>query len=446
MRKILLIGAGLSSTYLIKYLLEHASKEDWHLSIADAQLELAQQKTFGSAHATALAIDILQTEKRKTLIASHDLIISLLPAHLHIHVAKDCLALKKNLVTASYISDEMKNMDAAVKKAGLLFLNECGLDPGIDHLSAMEMIDELKAKGAKIISFKSYCGGLVAPEYDTNPWHYKFTWNPRNVVLAGQSTARYLDNGRMRFIPPQRLFTETTPVRVDGYGLFESYANRDSLEYQIPYGLEEATTLLRGTLRRQGYSEAWNLFVRLGLTDDSFKIPNSEKLTYRSYITAFIPGASEKTLEKDLCRFLGIRLNSKAYSNIKWLGLFSTKKPGLANASPAEILQHLLQEKWQLKERDLDMIVMKHEIIFAYKNKTWYEHAELVVKGESRDLTAMAKTVGLPLAMAAKHILNNQFSIRGVVRPIHQEIYRPILKELAEYGVSFKKRVGSKKV
>lgn len=438
MRKILVIGAGLSSSYLIKYLLKHANKENWEITIADANERLAKEKIGKSERAKAKRLDVLDTESRKRLISQHDLVISLLPASLHILVAADCLALKKHLITASYISEEMKQMDSEVKSKGLLFLNEIGLDPGIDHMSAMEMIHSIQQKGAEIESFKSYCGGLVSPEFDTNPWHYKFTWNPRNVVVAGQATARYLQDGRLRFIPASRIFTETETVRLKTLGVYESYANRDSLEYIDAYGIQNASTVLRGTLRKKGYSASWNQFVRLGLTDDGFTIPGSEQLSYRSLLAAFVPGATENTLEQDVCRFLGISKQSSAYKNLQWLGVFEDTKAGLKNASPAKLLQHLLEDKWKLGEHELDMIVMKHEIRYRIGNKTKTEVAELVVKGEDKTYTAMSKTVGLPMAIAARLFLTNKIQATGVIRPVNKEIYIPVLKELKKYGIEFK--------
>ena len=437
MKKILVIGAGLSSSYLIKYLLDHAQQNNWSVTVADADKNIAQKKVAQNSLGTAEELNIHDDAKRNELISSHDLIISMLPAYLHMAVAKDCITHKKHLITASYISDEMQQLHTEALKADVLFLNECGLDPGIDHLSAMKMINEIKSKGGKITSFKSFCGGLVAPEFDDNPWNYKFTWNPRNVIVAGQATARYIENGELKFIPPSRVFTQTEEVKIDGYGDFESYANRDSLGYIKPYGIENATTVLRGTLRRKGYSMNWNNLLKLGLTDDTFIIHEANKLSYRDFVSAFTPGYGDANLEKRVCDFLNIEMDSEALSKLKWLGLFDDKKIELPEATPALILQNLVQQKWKLKSGELDMIVMQHILSYDLGGKIFDVKSSLAVKGEDEILTAMAKTVGLPMAIAAKLLLTNQLKSRGVMMPISKEFYEPILSELETFGVKF---------
>jgi saccharopine dehydrogenase-like NADP-dependent oxidoreductase len=437
MQKILVLGAGLSSSYLIKYLLEHANQYNWQVTIADASLKQATEKIGKHTAGKAVELDASNHEQRSALISQHDLIISMLPAFMHITVAGDCVQHKKHLVTASYISTEMQQLDAAAKEAGVLFLNECGLDPGIDHLSAMKIIHEIQERGGTIMSFKSFCGGLVAPEYDDNPWNYKFTWNPRNVVLAGQATAKYLEHGTLKFIPPTHIFEQTEDVSIEGYGDFESYANRDSLGYIEPYGIQSAGTVLRGTLRKKGYSEAWNLLIKLGLTDDTFVIHEADKLTLRSFVNAFVPGTDIKELETRVCSFLGIALNSPLFAKLKWLGLFEETPVPFENASPAQILQNVLQHKWKLNAGELDMIVMKHQIQFEMRNIKCEIESELVVKGEDEVLTGMAKTVGLPLAIATKHILLGTFTSRGVWMPVTPEFYNPILDELEQFGIRF---------
>jgi saccharopine dehydrogenase-like NADP-dependent oxidoreductase len=435
MQHILVLGAGLSSSYLIKYLLANAKKENWQITVADQSLALAESKIKKHPLAKAIALDVSNKEQREAEIKEADIVVSLLPPNLHILAAKECIKCKKHLVTASYISDEMKSLHNQALKADVLFLNEIGLDPGIDHLSAMEMIHGIQSKGGEIVSFKSYCGGLVAPEYDNNPWNYKFTWNPRNVILAGQATAKYLEDGQVKFIPVNRIFTQTEDVSVKGYGKFESYANRDSLGYIEPYGLMTAKTVLRGTLRRKGYSLNWNNLIKLGLTDDTFHIQHSHEMSYRNFLSAFIPGANNVNIEDKLSEFLNISKSSKEYKRITWLGLLSNDLIGLKNASPAQILQNLLQQKWKLEKTDLDMIVMKHEITYKLGSKIQKADSTLVVKGEDEVYTAMSKTVGLPLAIATKLILQGKIKSRGVQMPISEEFYKPILKELEKFGV-----------
>lgn len=440
MSNILVLGAGLSSSYLIHYLTQNATNFNWHITVADSNLEAAQAKINNHPNAKAAVINASDAHAISELVKQHDLVISMLPAFMHVPVAKSCVAHGKHLVTASYISDEMQALHNEALQAGVLLLNECGLDPGIDHLSAMKMIDEVKAKGGEITSFKSFCGGLIAPEFDDNPWNYKFTWNPRNVVVAGQATAKYLSHGELKFIPASRIFTETENIHIEGHGDFESYANRDSLGYIKPYGIEKAHTVLRGTLRKKGYSAAWNNLVKLGLTDDSFVLHETNKLTYRALLSAFTPGENIAKLEEHVCAFLNLNQNDEAFKKLKWLGLFDEVKIELEQGSPAAILQQLLQQKWKLKEGELDMIVMYHELEYTIQNQPQKITSSLVTKGETQILTAMAKTVGLPMAIATKLILQNKIALCGVHMPITPELYLPILNELEEFGVKFEER------
>jgi saccharopine dehydrogenase-like NADP-dependent oxidoreductase len=440
MKKILVIGAGLSSPCLIRYLVQKAPSEKWHITVADASYAHAAKTVGKDPNATAVELNINDNFQCSELIQRNDLVISMLPASMHVLVAQDCLLHKKHLVTASYISEEMQALHASALKAGVLFLNECGLDPGIDHLSAMEMIHRVQHAGGSVISFKSFCGGLVAPEYDDNPWNYKFTWNPRNVVLAGQSAAKYREHGSLKFIPQSRIFTQTEKITVDDYGEFESYANRDSLNYIVPYGIEPAATVLRGTLRKPGYCASWNQLVRLGLTDDQFIVHNSDQMSYREFVNAFIPGHGQQSVEDRLCRLLGISPSSDSFQRLAWLGLFEEVHIPVANASPARILQALLEEKWKLKRGELDMIVMHHEIEYNHQGHCRKLESSLVVKGEDEVYTAMAKTVGLPLGMAARLILDGKVKARGVQMPLSAELYAPILAELAEHGIRFNEK------
>lgn len=436
MKHILVLGAGLSSAYLIRYLLENAQAGQWQVTVADIQLQQAQSHILNHANGKAVGLESNDVLTRNELIASHDLVISLLPPTMHVEVAQACIRFGKHLITASYISEAMHKLDADAKAAGLLLLNECGLDPGIDHLSAMQLIHAIQQKGGTITSFQSHCGGLVAPEFDDNPWHYKFTWNPRNVVLAGQATAKFKQHGTVKYITPQHLFEQTQPVSVKGYGNFESYANRDSLGYIEPYGIESAGTVFRGTLRKQGFSAAWNLLVRLGLTDDGYQL-DATNLTMRQWLNAYVPGTDETKLEERLCAFLAIERNSKSFALLEWLGLFTNATFSLTYGSPAQLLQSVLQQKWKLKPGELDMIVMKHELTYELEGKTFYTESELVVKGESERFTAMAKTVGLPLGIAAKLVIQQKVQLSGVHMPIQPVLYEPMLAELKQYGIAF---------
>jgi saccharopine dehydrogenase-like NADP-dependent oxidoreductase len=403
-------------------------------------LDLAKRITSSHPNATAIAIDIVDENQRKTQIQKADIVISMLPAHLHIEVAKDCITYKKHLVTASYISEAMQSLDAAAKENNLVFMNEIGLDPGIDHLSAMKTIDEIRDRGGKMILFESFCGGLVAPESDTNLWNYKFTWAPRNVVLAGQGgAAKFIQEGTYKYIPYQKIFSRTEFMEVEGYGRFEAYANRDSLKYRSVYGLDEVLTLYRGTLRRVGFSKAWNMFVQLGMTDNSYIMDDSETMNYRQFTNSFLPYHPTDSVEIKLRLNLKIDQDDVMWDKLVELDLFNPNKiVGLKNATPAQILEKILSDSWTLQHDDKDMIVMYHKFGYEINGQKKQIDSKMVCVGEDQTYTAMAKTVGLPVAIATLQILNGTITTPGVQLPITKEIYLPILAELETLGVVFK--------
>jgi saccharopine dehydrogenase-like NADP-dependent oxidoreductase len=440
MRQILIIGAGRSASSLIQYLLSKSIKENLHLVIGDLSLALAKKKTNNHPNATAIALDIFDKEQREEAINKADIVISMLPAHLHIEVAKDCIVYKKSLVTASYVSDAMQELDAAAKANNLVFMNEIGLDPGIDHMSAMKVIDEIRDKGGKMLLFESFCGGLVAPESDSNLWNYKFTWAPRNVVLAGQGgAAKFIQEGSYKYIPYCNLFRRTEFLDVEGYGRFEAYSNRDSLKYRSVYGLDNVLTLYRGTIRRVGFSKAWNMFVQLGMTDDSYVMENSETMSYRDFFNSFLPYHPTDSVEIKTRLILKIDQDDIMWDKLLELDLFNKNKiVGLKNASPAQILEKILSEKWTLEKDDKDMIVMYHKFGYELDGVKKQIDSKMVCLGDDQTYTAMAKTVGLPVAIATLQILNGKITTPGVQLPINKEVYLPILKELEEYGVIFK--------
>lgn len=440
MRNILIIGAGKSASTLIQYLLNKSEEENLHLTLADLSIELAQKKTNNHKNATAIAIDIFDEKQRKNEIQKSDIVISMLPAHLHIEVAKDCIVLKKHMVTASYVSDAMQELDAKAKENGLIFMNEIGLDPGVDHMSAMKIIDEIREQNGKIILFESFCGGLVAPESDTNLWNYKFTWAPRNVVLAGQGgVAKFIQEGTYKYIPYQKLFRRTEFLEVEGYGRFEGYANRDSLKYRSIYGLDDVLTLYRGTIRKVGFSKAWNMFVQLGMTDDTYKIDNSETISYREFINLFLPYHPTDSVEIKTRLTLGIEQDDIMWDKLLELDLFNKNKiVGLKNASPAQILEKILTDKWALQPQDKDMIVMYHKFGYETNGEQHQIDSKMVCIGDDQTYTAMAKTVGLPVAIATLLILNGKIKTSGVQIPIAKEVYKPILAELENFGIHFK--------
>ena len=394
------------------------------------------------SNAKAIKLDIFDAVARKKAVKNSDIVVSMLPARFHIEVAKDCLALKKHMVTASYVSPEMQALNTEAKAEKLVFLNEVGLDPGVDHMSAMQVIDRITESGGKMILFESFTGGLMAPESDSNLWNYKFTWNPRNVVLAGQGgAAKFLQEGKFKYIPYHLLFRRTEFLEVEGYGRFEAYANRDSLKYQNVYGLETIKTLYRGTIRRVGFSRAWQIFVILGMTDDSYTIADSENMSYRDFVNSFLPYSPTDSVELKLRYNLKIDQDDIIWEKLEELDIFNAdKKVVLKNATPAQILQKILLDSWSLSPKDKDMIVMYHKFGYELNGKKHQIDATMVCTGDDQTYTAMAKTVGLPVGIATLAILNNKIQSYGVQIPIKKELYGPILSELEDFGVIFKEK------
>ncbi len=442
MRKILVIGSGKSASYLIKYLLDKSTSENLHITIGDLHIKNAKKLIGNHENATAITLDVFNETSRIEAIKNADIVVSMLPARFHIEVAKNCITYKKHMVTASYISPEMQALDDDAKANGLVLMNEIGVDPGIDHMSAMQVLDSIRNKGGKIILFESFTGGLVAPESDNNLWNYKFTWNPRNVVVAGQgSAAKFLQEGTYKYIPYNRLFRRTEFLEVDGFGRFEVYANRDSLKYQNVYGLDNIKTLYRGTMRRVGFSRAWNIFVTLGMTDDSYTIDDSENMSYRDFVNAFLTYSPTDSVELKLRHALKIDQDDIVWDKLVELDIFNDKKRvELKKATPAQILQKILMDSWTLKEEDKDMIVMYHKFGYELNGKKHQIDATMVAVGEDQTYTAMAKTVGLPVAIATLAILNKKITTPGVQMPITKEVYEPILEELKDFGVQFNEK------
>jgi len=440
MKKILVLGAGLSTPTLIKYLLDNSTENKWNVTVGDISLDLASEKIQGHPNGRALKFDIFNDEQRANEIKVADIVISMLPARLHYLVVKSCLKYKKDLVTASYASAEIKSFHDEARENGMVILNEMGLDPGIDHMSAMRIIDEIRNDGGQLTAFRSSTGGLVAPRYDNNPWNYKFTWNPRNVVVAGQGGAQFISYGSYKHVPYHKVFTRLQKIFIDGYGEFEVYPNRNSLKYRSEYGIDEIPTMFRGTVRKPGFSKTWNALVQAGVTDDSYVVENSEKLTYKEFINSFLRFKEGKTVEEKFAEYTGLEPDSFDMYKLRWLGLFEEEKIGLKNATPAQILQKRLEEKWNLESDDRDMIVMQHR--FEYQNSSNH-HAlvsSMVVEGIDAVHTAMAQTVGLPVAIATKMILLGEISLTGVHIPTKKMIYDPVLKELEKHGIVFKEQ------
>ena len=496
MKKILLCGAGKSATVLIDFLIEQAENESWFITVADADLATAKRKVEKAVNALAISFDVMNEEDRSKHISEADIVISLLPPALHILIAKECLRLKKILLTASYTDDAIKELKPEIEKNNLLFLYEMGLDPGIDHMSAMQIIDEIHEKGGKITSFKSHCGGLVAPESDDNPWHYKISWNPRNIVLAGKAGAHYRENGIEWNRPYEELFDTNRFVEIPETGIWGWYPNRDSLSYTSLYGLENTPTFIRTTLRHPDFMYGWKNIIELKLTDETPQYDSDgktlkqlfkehmdnhgfsewldQKLTDRfadtrnmleklqnlmeaeneaeaegeevpdTFVTADIKGNLEEIEIDEIKNRAAFYLAQKMHEanltlkQLFYLGLDDDEtKVNKGLCSAADILQLALEKKLSLQQDDKDMVVMLHEFEYELNGEKKELKSSLVVKGENNLHTAMAKTVGLPLGIAAKLILNGNISIKGLHIPTRKEIYQPVLSELKEKNIAF---------
>lgn len=420
MNTVLLIGAGKSATVLIDYLIAQAQKKIWKVIIADANREQVLLKTKHSPFAEAAGLDVTDDDHRAALIQKAHVVISMMPPALHFLVAKDCVEYRKHLLTASYLDHKIRSLDDEIKQRKLLFLCEMGLDPGIDHMSAMKLIDEIRSTGGKVTAFKSHCGGLVAPESDDNPWHYKISWNPRNVVLAGKAGAEYKIDGQVIHKDYQQLFTACEKVQIEGLADLACYPNRDSLSYLPVYHLEDAATFVRTTLRYPDFCTGWNAVVQAGLTNDTDTI-DIKHTSFKQWSAPLLPF-----------------INEENRSMLEFLGFFDDEIIPATAKNSADIVQHLLETKLAMQEHDKDMIVMLHEIAYELNGEQKKINSSLVVKGDDNLRTAMAKTVGLPLGIAAKLILEGAVKMKGVHIPIHKEIYDPILGELENFGVVFK--------
>lgn len=426
LKKILLFGAGKSATCLIAYLIQQAANNNWQITIADGNFELAQNKSGGSLYATPVQVDVKDDEQRNALIEQADIVISMLPPGLHLLVAKNCLTAGRHLLTASYADAGMKKLEPEIRKKGLLFLCEMGLDPGIDHMSAMQIIHRIRTAGGKITAFYSHCGGLVAPESDDNPWHYKISWNPRNIVLAGKTGAIYKLHNEIRHLAYNALFDAGRLVEVPGYGSYAWYPNRDSLIYLHLYGLEDTATFIRTTLRHPDFCIGWKKIIELELTDEK-TLYDTDNLSYHSFFNLHLSNQGLKEAA-----------TGKEKQLLSYLGLYGNGIIGKGIASAADIIQSALEKNLMLQPADKDMIIMLHEISYADGGGELRKiTSSLIVKGENNLVTAMAKTVGLPLGIAATLILQEKISLTGLHIPIAPEIYVPVLDGLGKEGIVF---------
>ena len=439
MKKVLILGAGRSSSSLIQYLADCSADCDFTIAIGEKDPDLARAKF---PKLEVLPFDIENEEESAAVIQSADLVISMLPASLHFHAAKHCAKAGIHFLTASYLTDEIKELSSQFEAKGACCVMEMGLDPGIDHMSAMKVLDRIKAAGHELTAFETFTGGLLAEDTEkNNPWQYKFTWNPRNVVMAGAGgSVKFIQEGRYKYIPYHRLFTRTEVIHIPGHGYYEGYANRDSLKYLDLYNLRGISTLYRGTLRRVGYCKAWNIFVQLGATDDSYQMENVEEMTHRQFTNSFLSYNPHDSVELKLAHYMNLGLESDEMFKLKWLGMFEEEPVGLKKGTPAQILEHILKKKWTLEAGENDRIVMWHKFDYIDNGRPKQIQAHMVATGDDLTHTAMSKTVGLPLGILARLLLTNQIQIKGVHIPTTPDLYNPVLDELDKMGFEFMER------
>ena len=441
MQHILIIGAGQSATSLISYLGEIAESHDWQIILAEQNLQLAQKKAADFQNMQVVKFDVSDEAQVRAQVEKSDLVISMLPARFHEIPAKYCATLGRDFLTASYLTEDIKALEGAFRDHGKHGLMELGLDPGLDHMTAMQVLDRIKQEGGKLTGFETFTGGLLTEDgLEDNPWKYKFTWNPRNVVLAGSGNVQFIQDGRYKYIPYHRLFRRTEVLHIPGHGYFEGYANRDSLKYLDLYDLKGIGTLYRGTLRRPGFCKCWDLFVQLGATDDTYEMKNVDQMTHRQFINSFLQYNPYDSVELKLAHYQNIDLEGEEMYKLKWLNIFSDELVGLEKGTPAQILEHILRKKWTLDDHDRDLIVMLHKFDFEVDGVPKQIQANLVVAGDDLENTAMAKTVGLPLGIATKLLLTKKIHNPGVHIPTKNWLYRPILKELEQIGFGLNER------
>lgn len=437
MKHILVLGAGLVARPLVQYLLD---QPDLHVTVASRTVAKAQALVANRPNGQALPFDITRNGKSlRALVSEAELAISLLPYIHHVQVAEECVRHRCHLVTTSYVKDEMRALDAAAREAGVILLNEIGLDPGIDHMSAMRIIHRVHEAGGQVIHFRSYCGGLPAPEANDNPFGYKFSWSPRGVLLAGRNDARYLENGQVVEIPNRRLFATRHTVTLEGLGDLEAYPNRDSLPYVQIYGIPETHTMYRGTLRYPGWCETWQKFVELGLLDLTER-DDLGGLTFRRLMLRLTGKPGSGDIRWDLATHLGIAPDSEVMERFAWLGLLSDE-PLPPARTILDVLAKQMQERLRYAEGERDMIVLLHDFVVAYPDRKEHIVSTLIDFGVPGGDTSMARTVGLPAAIASRLILEGRIRQRGVCIPTLPEIYEPVLDELAELGIGMEERI-----
>ena len=441
MKHILILGAGQSSTYLIAHLLELAESKQWFVRVGDIDLDLARECVAGHPRGEAMLFDVNDAILRSIHVAQADVVINMLPPTFQHLVAWECVTHGRHMLSASYRDQSVRDLGPDAKRKGVLLLCELGLDPGIDHMSAMALIRSVREDGGRIDSFCSYGSGIPALGQEHNPLRYVITWNPRNVAMAGEAGAQYLEHGRIKMVPFHQVFLTTWPVEVKGVGMLEAYPNRDSMAYLESFGLEDVETMIRGTLRYPGWSETWAQIVSLGLPNEGLRIPDLARRSYREVVEMFLPlNITESSVEQRTARLLGISPTGRIMENLTWLGLFSDELIGCQGETAAAMLIHMLDTKLPLTEGMRDLIILLHRLEVSYPDDSRPPEritSTLLSEGEAGGSTAMSRTVGLPTAIVTRLLLEDKLPLTGSQIPLHPSIYEPVLRELAEAGLTF---------
>ncbi len=444
MKNVLILGAGQSAPYLINYMLKGAEKYDWNVKVCDMDYELAKSRTDGFSRGEAVKFNVNNEVKRIELIKWSDIVINFLAPKFQPMIAADCLENKKNCITASYTNPAVAKMNDEAVKAGIIIINEMGLDPGIDHMSAAAIIDDVKSKGGEVESFESYGGAIPAPDVKSNPLDYCITWNARNVAMAAEPGAQYLEDSKVKLLPHFEVFNRTWNVYIEGVGMLEAYPNRDSLSYIDVFDVQGVETMVRGTLRYPGFCETWAQIVKLGMANETLSLPPLENMSYEDYTKMFLPLSDNcKSVKKRAAKYLGISPTGKIMSDLEWLGLFSAEKIGRNFNNSGEVLTNILVNKLPLPKGKRDMVILAHEIRVKYADTGKKEiiKSQMVDFGQPDGFTAIAKTVGLPAAIAAKLILTGKLEMKGCHIPTHPGIYKVVLEELKESGIKFNEKI-----
>jgi saccharopine dehydrogenase-like NADP-dependent oxidoreductase len=450
MKQVLVLGAGRSAHYLVHRLLEMATGSDWFVTVGDIDVDAADRLVAGHPRGAAIAFDVNDAALRDSRISQADLVVNMLaPAFQHL-VAWDCLSHGTHMLSVSYRDERLRALDTDAQRRGVLLLSELGLDPGIDHMSAMALLDGVRGDGRTVTAFRSYGSGVPAPGQEVNPLGYWVTWNPRNVVMAGENGAQYKENGRIKLVPHHRVFRHARPVDVEGVGRMEAYPNRDSLSYGSVFGLGDAQTILRATLRWPGWCATWDAIVRLGLPNETLRVEALGERTAAEVVEMLLPGpdgdgtdGGAEDLAARVARLLGLAADGAVMRNLRYLGLFDTDPLRCEGRTPAEMLIHLLGTRLAVPAGGRDMVILRHEVDLQSEDGRRDRIVSTMVAEGDGSFTAMARTVGLPTAAAVQLLLDRDLTLTGSLIPTHPAVYGPVLDALAREGLAFEETTGT---